>query len=109
MTKKKHISEVTEVNHVKDNKPEKQTICANNDSSHTTTEKNNNNNDNNSNNSSDSIQETITPNLSPNPSKNKSQDQSTGEWKKGKREAKLSRNRKVKVRFLPGAKILCST
>ena len=49
-------------------------------------------------------------------SKNKSQDQSIGEWKKGitlivgdsmiagLREAKLSRNRKVKVRFLPGAK-----
>ena len=113
---KKHISDVNEVNHVKDNKPEKQTICANNDSSHTTTEKKNNNNDNNSNNSSDNIQETITPNPSPNPSKNKSQDQSTGEWKKGTtlivgdsmiaglREAKLSRNRKVKVRFLPGAK-----
>ena len=114
--KKNHISEVNELNHVKDNKPEKQTICANNDSSHTTTEKKNNNNDNNSNNSSDNIQETIKPNPSPNPSKNKSQDQSTGEWKKGTtlivgdsmiaglREAKLSRNRKVKVRFLPGAK-----
>ena len=34
--KKKHISDVNEINHVKDNKPEKQTICANNDSSHTT-------------------------------------------------------------------------
>ena len=106
MTKKNiHISEVNEVNHIKDNKPEKQTICANNDSSHTTTEKKNNNNDNNSSNSSDNIQETIPPNPSPNPSKNKSQDQSTGEWKKGTtlivgdsmfaglREAKLSRNR----------------
>ena len=85
----------------------------------TTKNKNNNSNNNNnntiSNNNSNNIQDTITPNPSPNPSENEPPHASTGEWQKGTtlfvgdmisglREAKLSRNRKVKVRFLPGAK-----
>ena len=62
------------------------------------------------------IKDTIIPNPSPNPSENETPNQSSGEGKKGTtlivgdsmicglREAKLSRNRKVKVRFLPGTK-----
>ena len=92
-SKNKHISEVNKVkkvfittdnNQVKDSKTEKQTIYANNGSSHTTTKnKDNNNNNTNSNNNSDNIQDTVTPNPSPNPSENEPPDQSTGEWKKG--------------------------
>ena len=102
-------------NHIKGNKIENQTIYDNNDNSHTTTKsKNNNNNSNNtnSNNNNDNIKDTITPN----PSGNEPPDQSTAEWKirtalvvgdsmiAGLREAKLSRNRKVKICFLPCAK-----
>ena len=91
---------------------------ANNDSRYTIANKSkdNSNNNTNGNDHNDNIQDAITPSPSPNPSENKSPDQSTSEWKKGKalivgdsmiaglRGAKLSRNRKVKVRFLPGAK-----
>ena len=86
--KKEHISEVnklknifftTDNNHIKDNKPEKEAICANNNSSHTNTESKNNNNNNNSNNNSDNIQDTMTRNPLPNPSKTKPSDQSTAE------------------------------
>ena len=128
--KNKHISEVnkvkkvfftTDINQINDNKTEKQTVYTNSNSSHATTKSkdnnsNNNNNNTNSSNNSHNIQDTITPNTSPNPSENDPSDQSTGEQKKGTtlivedsmisglREAKLSRNRKVKVRFLLGVK-----
>ena len=91
---------------------------ANNDNRYTIANKskNNSNNNTNGNNHNDNIQDAITPSPSPNPSENKSPDQSTSKWKKrtalivgdsmitGLRGAKLSRNRKVKVPFLPGAK-----
>ena len=109
--KVKRFSLTTENNEIKDNKTEKQTTYANNNSSHITATKKKNSNSNinsnntNGNSNNDNIQDTITPNPSPNPSENEPPDQSIGDWKKGTtlivgdsmitglRLAKLSKNR----------------
>ena len=70
--KVKKVFLTTDNNQIKDNKREKETPDANNDSSHTTAKNNtsNNNTKTNGNNNNDNIQDTITPNLSLNPSEN---------------------------------------
>ena len=93
VNKVKKVSLTTDNNEIKDNKTVKQTIYANNDSSHITATKtknsnsNNNNNNANGNNNNDNIQDTITPNPSPNPSENqpgKGNDLNCGELHDGR-------------------------